>query len=107
MDYIQTLVDLLRSRPITSVVATNAVTALVAVYVISEGKPVKWVYKKLFQAVMAAVPASIMDAEQEKLRASIEKDVIGHALEDENVYSQLPAEGTWCRTELRLNWFTA
>lgn len=93
MQHVAAVLDAVRSRPLLALVATNAVTAGVAVYVISEGRPMKWLHKKLFQALMAVVPPSLVDAEQAKMKLSIEKEVVGHVMAGETVYAQLPAEG--------------
>jgi hypothetical protein len=92
-DYARTVVEAVRQHPFLALAITHAVTSGAFVYAVSEGRPVSWIIKKLFQSAVALVPASVMDAEQDKLRKSIEKSVIGHSLDGETLYRELPAEG--------------
>jgi hypothetical protein len=85
--------DFVKAHPFATLAATHAVTGAATVWVLSEGKPLKWATKKLFQVAMAAVPAGIVEGEQAKLRKNIAKSVIGHALDGETLYTKLPAQG--------------
>lgn len=85
-----------RERPGTAIAVTNALTAAFFVYIISEGKPVKYIKKKLFQAAMAAVPKSLVDKELGKIKCDIERDIIGHSLDGETLVQELPANGVLC-----------
>jgi hypothetical protein len=87
------ITDLVKSHPILTLAATHAVTSAAFVWVLSDGQPVKWVVKKLFQAVVAAAPASVVEAEQAKLRKGIEKSVIGHSLDGQQLWLDLPEKG--------------
>lgn len=91
---LQTATTWVREHPGAALALTNAVTAFAGVYAVSEGKPFKFLYKKLFQAVMAAVPASVMDKQMDKVREDIEKSLIGNTLDGETRYTALPAKGT-------------
>ena len=84
------LAALIRSHPLLALAASNAA---VAVYVASEGRPLRFLYKHLFRAALAAVPASIVAAEEAKLRDKIEHSVIGSSLDGEQRFTALPAEG--------------
>jgi hypothetical protein len=92
-DLIRQVGDFVRQHPYLTIALTHSVTSCIYIYSVSEGKPIKWITKKLFQAALAAVPASIVNNEQAKLRKDIEKGVIGHSLDDEVLYKELPAEG--------------
>lgn len=84
-----------RERPGTAIAVTNVLTAAFFVYIISEGKPVKYIKKKLFQAAMAAVPKSLVDKELAKVKRDIERDIIGHSLDGETLFQELPSKGVF------------
>jgi len=92
-DIIRQAGDFVRQHPYLTLALTHSVTSCIYIYTISEGKPLKWITKKIFQAALAAVPSSIVENEQAKLRKDIEKGVIGHSLDGETLYQELPAEG--------------
>ncbi len=85
--------DFVRAHPFAVLAASHAVTGAIYVWSVSDGKPGKWIVKKLFQAALSAVPASVVDAEQAKLRKNIQKSVIGHSLDGETLYNELPEKG--------------
>jgi len=87
------LLSAIRARPLSALAVSNSLLAAALLWSVSEGKPLKWVYKKLFQAVVAAVPSSIIAAEEAKMRVKIEQSVIGHSLDGEVNYAELPAAG--------------
>lgn len=91
--HIQTAIDFAKSHPLLVLAATHTVTSAFYIWQISEGKPLNWVKKKLFQAALAVVPASVLDAEQENLRKTIESSVIGNSLDGEDIFSDLPDQG--------------
>jgi hypothetical protein len=93
MESVNAIVDFVKQRPFVALGVTHAITTGAFVYAISEGHPLRWITKKLFQAALAAVPASVVDAERDKLRKSIEKSVIGHSLDGEELFNELPEEG--------------
>lgn len=92
-DLLRQASDAVKQHPFAALAVTHAVTSAAFVWAISDGKPLKWIAKKVFQAAMSAVPSSIVDAEQAKLRKTIEKSVIGHSLDGEQLWTELPAEG--------------
>lgn len=85
--------DAVTEHPFAALLLTNAVTAAAAIWAVSDGKPVSWITKQLFSAVMAVVPSSIVDAETAKLRKDIEKSVVGHALDGEAHFAEIPEKG--------------
>lgn len=87
------VVDAVRERPLLAILATNALTSAAFVYVLSEGKPGKFIYKLLFNAVLAAVPSSLKERELGEIRSSIERDVVGTSLDGDDVQLQLPPQG--------------
>ena len=94
--------DAVRLRPVTTVVVTNALTAAAFVYVLSDGKPGKLLYKLIFNAALAAVPASIKDKQLSDIRSSIERDVVGTSLDGDDVQLQLPPLGMKRRASSQL-----
>ena len=80
-------------HPLAAVVLTNVATALGFLWIISEGRPVQYVYRKVFQAALSVVPASIIDAEMEKVKANIEHSVIGTSMQGEATTDRLPEDG--------------
>lgn len=91
--YVRPLNDALHRHPLLAVALTNAVTAALALHVVSEGKPLAYVKKALFRAALAAVPRGVVDAELDKIRSKVAGSVIGHAMDGEAAYAELPAEG--------------
>lgn len=86
--------DAASRRPAVALAVTNAVTAVVVgVLIASEGRPLAWLKKKVFRAALAAVPASVMDAEMAKVKRSIEHSVIGTTLEGLTLVPELPERG--------------
>jgi len=84
---------LIRERPLTCVLLSNGVVLAVSLFVATEGKPLKWLSKQLFRAVLASIPASIVDAETAKLQRTIEAEVVGHVMKGEAVFTSLPEVG--------------
>ena len=84
----------IRAHPFSALAVTNSVLAASLLWVASEGKPVKWITHKLFQAILAAVPRSVMGAQLIQLRADVEKSVLGKSLEGRRIMTTLPAEGS-------------
>jgi sphinganine-1-phosphate aldolase len=99
MDNIAKIKDAIKANPGKAILATNALTAAAFIWVLSEGKPVKWLTRVLFKAAMSAVPASVMDEQIGKLRKDIEKEVIGHSLDGETIVKTLPESG-WERNKV-------
>ena len=99
MDKVKQLLDsvkeVIKANPNGALLATNILTAGVALYIATEGHPVRAITKALFRSIMAAVPQGLVDKEMDKVRADIEKSVIGNSLDGETLYKQLPAEGTY------------
>lgn len=95
LTHIQAGIDAAKSHPLLLLAGTHAVTSAFFVWQISEGKPFAWIKKKVFQAALAVVPSNIIDAEQEKLRKTIESSVIGDSLEGEDAFSDLPEQGLY------------
>jgi hypothetical protein len=89
----QSVNDAVTQRPVTALIVSHAITSAAFLYVVSEGKPVQYVSKKLFKALVAAVPASIIDGELSKVQKSIEESIIGHHLDGESILSELPEAG--------------
>ena len=87
------LAALIRAHPLAAVAVSNAALAAAALYVVSDGRPLHYIWKQVFRAALSAVPASVMDAEMGKLRSKIEGQVIGHSLDGEETYRVLPAQG--------------
>ena len=85
--------DYIKANPLTALVASNGVLAASLLWVASDGKPLKWLTRKAFQAVMSAVPQSVMGQELVKLRHEVEKSVLGDSLEDQQIVTTLPAQG--------------
>jgi hypothetical protein len=92
--------ELVRAHPLAVLAVSHAITSGLYVWAVSEGKPVKWITKKIFQTVLAAVPASVVEGQQAKLRKDIEKSVIGHSLDGEVIYADLPEKGEWSDSEI-------
>ena len=103
MDSIARLYDrvqeTLAKRPGTTLLVSHAVTTAAFLYVVSEGKPLQYIKKKLFQAVLAAVPSSVVDAELDKVKASIEDSIISHHLDGETLVRTVPEHG-WSKDEV-------
>jgi hypothetical protein len=81
------------AHPFLALAVTNAATTAAWLYIVSEGHPLRYVYKQLFKAVVAAAPASVVQGEQDKLRKKIESSVIGHAFDGDALNLTLPAKG--------------
>lgn len=91
--------DAVKAHPGAAIVATNALTAAAFIWVLSEGKPIKWLTKTLFKAAMSAVPASVMDEQIGKIKKDIEKEVIGHSLDGETIVKTIPDSG-WAKDKV-------
>ena len=83
----------IRSHPFTSLAVSNGLLACLSLYVVSEGRPLRFLYKHLFRAALSLVPSSVIQAEEDKVIESIEKSVIGDSLEGESLFPVLPVEG--------------
>lgn len=92
--WVDRLADAVSQRPFLALAITNGFTAGYALYVHSEGRPVSFLKKWLFQAVLSVTPKSLVDAEMDKIRVKIEDSVVGHAMDGvvEKI-TELPAEG--------------
>ena len=82
-----------RARPLVTLAVSHAVVAGAYVWVASGGKPLRFLYKKLFQTLVAAVPSSVLEAENDKARAKIERSVIGKTIDGEQRFCELPEQG--------------
>ena len=81
-------------RPLVSLLASNAVTAAVALYIISEGRPLAFLYKHAFRAIISVVPKSIVDKEKDALRRKVEASVVGaQDVNSEPANTALPTVG--------------
>jgi hypothetical protein len=84
---------LVRKHPLATLALSNALVAAAGLYAASDGRPLHFLWKQLFRAALAAVPAALVDAEVGKLRHKIEEQVIGDSLSGEVTFRELPAEG--------------
>lgn len=92
------LTQAIKANPFLSLAISNGTLACVSLYIISEGRPLAFLYKHLFRAALSIVPSSLVEAEEAKLKASIEHSVIGDSLVGELTFPVLPSEGEWgCR----------
>lgn len=87
------LLALIRKHPLAALAVSNTLVAAAGVYAVSEGRPLHFLWKQLFRAALAAVPASVVKGELDKVGHSIEVQVIGSSLQGETTYRVLPAEG--------------
>lgn len=93
METVRLIKDAVKAHPGAAILATQAVSTLVWLYILSDGKPVAYVTKKLFQAAMAAVPAALIDSELDKVRDSIEAELLVESLKGETITRELPEVG--------------
>lgn len=83
-----------RARPFAAIAASHLLTGAVYVWVASDGRPLRLLYKHLFRAVVSLAPASIVEAENAKAREKIERSVVGPMLDgNEQLYLELPGAG--------------
>lgn len=88
------LADAVARHPLAALALTNGATAAYALYVVSDGKPLEYVKKRLFRAALSLAPKSLVDAEMDKVRAKIEESVVGHAMDGVvDKFTELPAKG--------------
>jgi len=92
----------IKAHPFLSLAVSNGTLACVSLYIISEGRPLGFLYKHLFRAALSLVPSSLIEAEEAKLKASIEHSVIGDSLVGELTFPVLPSEGEWGREAILL-----
>jgi hypothetical protein len=85
-----------RSHPFSALASTNSALIFLLLWVVSDGHPLRWLYRKLFQSAFALVPASVMNAQLEEVRADVEKSVIGDSVVG-GVTTEMPEEGACAR----------
>ena len=103
MDTLSSLIktggDFLR-KPSTVLVLTNAATAWVLLYALSEGRPLRALRRLAWKAALAAVPKSLVDKELGSIKRKIARDLIGSTLDGEEIVLSLPAAG-WTLESVR------
>lgn len=85
--------DAVRAHPGKALLVSQALSTAVWLYILSDGKPVSYMTKKLFKAALAAVPASVIDAELAETKRTIEEELLGESLKGEVITRELPEEG--------------
>jgi len=86
--------DVVSRRPGAVLIGSHLVSAAVFLYVLSEGRPVEYIKRKLFRVALSVASASgVVDAEMAKMKKSIEHSVIGSTLDGETLVTELPERG--------------
>jgi sphinganine-1-phosphate aldolase len=85
--------ELSHAHPYTLLAIWTLALAFAAAYRASGGRPFALAARVLFRAALRAVPASVVEREQRKLRLGIAKSVVGSSLDGERLFERLPAAG--------------
>lgn len=90
------VLEWVRVNPFYALASTNSALIFLLLWVASEGHPFRWIYRKLFQSAFALVPASVLTAQLEEVRADVEKSVIGDSV-DGGAMTEMPEKGACAR----------
>ena len=93
-EWVSSAASSVRAHPFAAIAASHLLTSAVYVWFASDGRPLKYIYKHLFKAIVSLAPASIVEAENAKAREKIERSVVGPMLDgNEQLYLELPGAG--------------